>query len=1032
MHLLAYQVVNTTYQRTREVDERWQELRSAFDSMSQEAYAAESRIPRDMKEACGKGSSRVRLTHTQRSILCRALREETSLHEATTVTQVPAPSFSTYMPPGKHEGALSVAELQTSAPSMLVRTRSASGALGAAVSSFVPHVSGSRLSPGTSLVSRERGALSSATGGETVSRMGGTKVFQGQGASGAITSSSTVAVAANLGGVSYPPVTSKTPSPSVSSGPTAAKRAAGTEKHPVSGTPAVAATARAAAPSSASASPPVSSSSGYPPMSSKAPTPFGAKSSASAAPSTSSGYPPMSSKAPTPFGATKTAAAPVSSKAPTPFSTSTTAQPEPSKRASPSRSSDYPPVSTKAPTPFGFSAADSTASETLSGAGTSKPSSSGYPPMSSKAPTPFGVVDAKKADKAPADQVASSAASPALGGAIFKQASVSEVSSSPFSFGGLSSATAAVAATALSPTEGGREPKKKPSSTSVTPLFGAAGSDKSATGAHAKTTLFGSLPSPSVSAPAPAASTAASSSPSPSPFNIGGASSSGTGMFGSAAPAAGPFASTSSAGAKQESPLTSSAATADVRSQVVEIYRIHNPQKLGDVDGLLAKYQGREAELVAKLKKKYNNGTGAPSLGSTVQQTPQKPSTAPAAVTPSPFSTPTKPVGGLGGATTDSSPFGAAAPQFGSVSTPSGGGLFGSGGGLGSSAPAPSPFGPKPAFGQSTASATGFGAAAASPAQASPFGAPASGSMGQGAFSSSAFGAPQTPASSTGFGIGTPQPATPGSGGLFGGGTPQSNAAQSSFTPQQLAVVRQWMLEVYQKHNPQQYSRVDEFLAKYRGSETKMVQKLCQKYGVSPPSGFPAAPGASPQQPQGFGGGVASAFGVASNPSPGGAFGMSSSTAPVFGAVGFGAPQAAPAPSFGAPSQLGGGSVFGQPLQGQVTGGFGQVSASHSGFGAQVQQGGGFGQQQQQQPSVGGFGQVNASSAGFGGFSGGGAGGGFGSSAPATGFGTLAGQGGGSGFGAQQPQQQASFGFGSNAAQGSGMFTGNSFTHMRG
>jgi len=54
----------------------------------------------------------------------------------------------------------------------------------------------------------------------------------------------------------------------------------------------------------------------------------------------------------------------------------------------------------------------------------------------------------------------------------------------------------------------------------------------------------------------------------------------------------------------------------DARSKVVEIYQKCNPTKLGEVDNLLAKYAGRETELIARLQKKYAaqlGGFGAPA-----------------------------------------------------------------------------------------------------------------------------------------------------------------------------------------------------------------------------------------------------------------------------------------------------------------------------------------------------------------------------------------------------------------------------------
>ena len=47
------------------------------------------------------------------------------------------------------------------------------------------------------------------------------------------------------------------------------------------------------------------------------------------------------------------------------------------------------------------------------------------------------------------------------------------------------------------------------------------------------------------------------------------------------------------------------AAEIDYRARVIEIYTVHNPEKLGKVDSLLESYVGREQELVDKLNLKY-------------------------------------------------------------------------------------------------------------------------------------------------------------------------------------------------------------------------------------------------------------------------------------------------------------------------------------------------------------------------------------------------------------------------------------------
>ena len=46
----------------------------------------------------------------------------------------------------------------------------------------------------------------------------------------------------------------------------------------------------------------------------------------------------------------------------------------------------------------------------------------------------------------------------------------------------------------------------------------------------------------------------------------------------------------------------------DYRAQVVKIYEEHNPEKIGMVAKLMKTYDGREAELIEKLKSKYGIG----------------------------------------------------------------------------------------------------------------------------------------------------------------------------------------------------------------------------------------------------------------------------------------------------------------------------------------------------------------------------------------------------------------------------------------
>ncbi|KAL3912587.1 MAG: hypothetical protein SGARI_001079 [Bacillariaceae sp.] len=44
----------------------------------------------------------------------------------------------------------------------------------------------------------------------------------------------------------------------------------------------------------------------------------------------------------------------------------------------------------------------------------------------------------------------------------------------------------------------------------------------------------------------------------------------------------------------------------NIRKELKNIYRKHNPSKLGDIDGLLQKYKGKEVALLNKVRTKYN------------------------------------------------------------------------------------------------------------------------------------------------------------------------------------------------------------------------------------------------------------------------------------------------------------------------------------------------------------------------------------------------------------------------------------------
>ena len=456
---------------------------------------------------------------------------------------------------------------------------------------------------------------------------------------------------------------------------------------------------------------------------------------------------------------------------------------------------------------------------------------------------------------------------------------------------------------------------------------------------EAKTAATGATP-----AAAPAAPAFGTATPAPAPAAPAAALATtpfGTsGTFGAAAPAPPPVPTGFGA-----------PAAGDPRARVVVIYQRCNPSKLGEVDKLLAKYAGKEAELVLRLQKKY-----AAQLGGTA--------------------------GALG------SPA-AAAPVFGSPAAAS---PFGS-----APAPAASPFGTAAAvspFGAPAPAASPFGTAPApAPFGGSTFGSPA-------ALGTSTFGGTSTLGAAPAFG----SPAALGAAPAFGspaalGAAPFGGAATDA---------RSKVVEIYQRCNPTKLGEVDKLLAKYAGREAELVARLQKKYAAqlsggatfggaaaAPSAGFGGMAAAPSARFGGFGGGAAapSGFGQAAllgggsafgGASPGGSFGAA---APAFGQpaafggaapqAGFGAPSAfgQPQPAFGQTASPGAG--FGQTAAPSGFGGFG--GAPSPGFGGQPQQAA-FGQPQQAA-----FGQPQQAAFG---------GGGFGAPAPAPAFG--------------QPQQGAS------------------------
>ena len=71
-----------------------------------------------------------------------------------------------------------------------------------------------------------------------------------------------------------------------------------------------------------------------------------------------------------------------------------------------------------------------------------------------------------------------------------------------------------------------------------------------------------------------------------------------------------------SAAADEIRPDTSDDYLSPIRRRIESIYQTHNPSKQGEVDRLMAEWQGREEELLANVEEKYRSGTPSANLGS--------------------------------------------------------------------------------------------------------------------------------------------------------------------------------------------------------------------------------------------------------------------------------------------------------------------------------------------------------------------------------------------------------------------------------
>jgi len=264
----------------------------------------------------------------------------------------------------------------------------------------------------------------------------------------------------------------------------------------------------------------------------------------------------------------------------------------------------------------------------------------------------------------------------------------------------------------------------------------------------------------------------------------------------------------------------------DYKAEVTMIYQKYNPTKINSIDGLLVKYRGHEAQLIERLKKKYNTEPGVVNnskqqgnsagfgSGNGFGQQPQVQNNAFGSNNATPA------VGGFGSST---SGFGGAATGFGQ-SNNSGFGAVSSNGFGQQPQQQNNAFGnnnTKPAVGGFGTNTSGFGAAATNVAGNGGFGSVQPTTSNNGFSSGGGFGSNNNAVNTAGFG-----------GNGFGQGS-NSNAfgAGGGFgSNNNNASIRNQVIQIYQQYNPSKLSQVDANLNKYRGREQVLLQKLKKKY----------------------------------------------------------------------------------------------------------------------------------------------------------------------------------------------------------
>eukprot|EP01032_Pedospumella_encystans_P012188 gene12188-14119_t len=319
----------------------------------------------------------------------------------------------------------------------------------------------------------------------------------------------------------------------------------------------------------------------------------------------------------------------------------------------------------------------------------------------------------------------------------------------------------------------------------------------------------------------------------------------------------------------------------EIGKQLHEIYAKYVPEKLSDVPKLLAKYAGREKELLEKAIKKYGPVAPLASPGRAAHKS------SPGGPPGSPLGTRPRPSGSI--VDSDDQPRSRSASVASAASAGAGGAVSGV---------------PKSIFGGGGKPiSTGFGAATAPPSSTnSLFGGKAAAGAGSlfkpaGAAVSAEVSPSGAPSATPGGSIFGAAPAA-GAGSLFAKPSAAATAAPAtgatSTDPKQQILQR--VTEIYTQHNPSKLSEIPQLLEKYKDRELQLIANLEKKYNVPHvplATSVPAAALVSAAGTSVFGGGAA-ATGATS----------------IFGK---GVGSAQPSTGFGAGAAGGGGSLFGKP-----------------------------------------------------------------------------------------------------------------------